>query len=60
MVLRRLTWVEHGPVAMAWFIGAVSLGRARVRPTCYSGHIAHLNWHCLQPREASKTYDRIP
>ena len=59
LVLRRLTWVEHGPGAMACALQPV-LGRARVRPTCYSGHIAHLNWHCLQPGESSKTYDRIP
>ena len=29
-----------------------------MRPTCQC--FAHLNWHCLQPRESSKTCDRIP
>ena len=31
---------------------------SRVRPTCRC--IAHSNWHRLQPRESSKTCDRIP
>ena len=61
----RMSWFSGAwlgssiPGAMACALRPV-LGRARVRPTCYSGHIAHLNWHCLQPRESSKTYDRIP